>query len=344
MFRKIIEQSHIDHFSKWLDKAEKFVILTHISPDGDAIGSSLGMAHFLESQEKEVYIIVPNAFPDFLRWMKGAKEIIRYDKYAEFAEKLIAEADVICCIDLNCLKRLDDMSKAVESSKAKKILIDHHPDPEPFCQITISHPEISSASELVFRFICRMGYYEEITKECAECIYTGMMTDTGGFTYNSNDRDIYFIISELLSKGIDKDQIYRNVFNTYSEARLRLMGHVLTTMHVYPEFRSALITLSKEEMKKHNFMRGDAEGFVNLPLSMKDVCFSVFLREDTEKEMIKVSLRSTGSFPCNRVASEFFNGGGHLNASGGEVYGTMNEAIERFNAALIKFQPLLLKK
>lgn len=344
MLSKIIRQADIDHFSKWLERAEKMVIVSHISPDGDAIGSSLGLWHFLNSQEKTVNVIVPNAFPDFLKWMPGSKDILLYDKYKEFADQLIAEADVICCLDFNAIHRIDAMGEAVLASPARKILIDHHLDPEPFCRITISHPEISSTSELVFRLICRMGYFNEITKEGAECIYTGMMTDTGGFTYNSNNREIYFIISELLSKGIDKDDIYRKVFNTYSEGRLRLMGYVLyDKMEVFHQFRSALIWLTKDEQKKFQYVKGDTEGFVNIPLQMKGICFSVFLREDTEKNMIKVSLRSVGNFPCNKVAAEFFNGGGHLNASGGEFYGTMEEAIGLFKQALVKYEDLLLK-
>ena len=167
---------------------------------------------------------MPNAFPDFLRWMPGSKDILLYDRYKDFADKLIAEADVICCLDFNAISRIDAMADAVLASPARKILVDHHLNPEDFCRIIISHPEISSTSELVFRLICRMGYFSDITKEGAECIYTGMMTDTGGFTYNSNNREIYFIISELLSKGIDKDEIYRKVYNTYSESRLRLIG------------------------------------------------------------------------------------------------------------------------
>ena len=204
MLSKVISQANIDHVEKWFERAEKIVIVTHVSPDGDAIGSSLGLWHFLESQEKNVNVIVPNAFPDFLRWMPGAKDIIRYDKYKEFADKLIAEADVICCLDFNALSRIDAMADAVAASKGRKMMVDHHLYPGDFCRIVISHPEISSTSELVFRLICRLGYFEDITKEGAECIYTGMMTDTGGFTYNSNNREIYFIISELLSKGIDK--------------------------------------------------------------------------------------------------------------------------------------------
>lgn len=344
MLTKIILQANIDKVAKYFEKAENLVIVTHVSPDGDALGSSLGLAHFLETQEKNVHVIVPNAFPDFLRWMPGAKDIIRYDKYAEFADKLIAEADVICCLDFNALSRIDAVAKPVSESQGRKVMIDHHLNPEPFCRVTISHPEISSTSELVFRLICRMGYFEDITREGAECIYTGMMTDTGGFTYNSNSREIYFIISELLSKGIDKDDIYRKVFNTYSEGRLRLMGYVLyEKMEVFPQFRSALICLRKDEQKKFQYVKGDTEGFVNIPLQMKGICFSVFLREDTEKDMIKVSLRSVGDFPCNKVASEFFNGGGHLNASGGEFYGPMEEAVELFKQALVKYEDLLLK-
>ena len=345
MLTKVIAQAEVDHVEKWFERAEKIVIVSHVSPDGDAIGSSLGLYHFLTSQEKTVNVIVPNAFPEFLHWMPGAKEVIVYDKYKEYADKLINEADVLCCLDFNVLSRIDDMEEVVRNTPARKMMVDHHLYPGDFCRITISHPEISSTSELVFRLICQLGNFSDITKEGAECIYTGMMTDTGGFTYNSNDREIYYIISELLSKGIDKDEIYRKVFNTHSEGRLRLMGYVLyDKMQVFPEFNSALIWLDASEQKRFQYKKGDTEGFVNIPLSIKDVRFSVFLREDTEKKMIKVSLRSVGTFPCNKVAAEFFNGGGQLNASGGEFYGPMEEAINLFKQALVKYQDLLLAK
>ena len=226
---------------KLLNEERNTAIISHFNPDGDAIGSSLGLWHFLNTQEKTANIIVPNAFPDFLKWMPGSKDILLYDRYRDFANKLIAEADVICCLDFNALNRIDAMKEAVKASPARKILIDHHLYPEDFCSIVISHPDISSTSELIFRLICRMGYFEDITKEGAECIYTGMMTDTGGFTYNSNNREIYFIISELLTKGIDKDAIYRKVFNTYSEIRLLLIGYIITQMKTYTEHREDLI-------------------------------------------------------------------------------------------------------
>ena len=288
-------------------------------------------------------LLYPTLFPisDFLKWMPGSKDILLYDRYKEFADKLINEADIICCLDFNSLKRIEEMADSVATSPARKILIDHHLYPEDFCRIVISHPEISSTSELVFRLICRMGYFSDISREGAECIYTGMMTDTGGFTYNSNNREIYFIISELLSKGIDKDDIYRKVYNTYSESRLRLMGYVLSNMKVYREYNSALISLTKEEQGKFDYIKGDSEGFVNIPLSIKNVRFSCFLREDTERRIIKISLRSVGTFPCNKLAAEFFNGGGHLNASGGEFTGTMAEAKQVFEEALKKYKTLL---
>ena len=341
MLTKVIDQSKIDHFAKWLERADKIVIVAHVAPDGDAVGSSLGLWHFLNTQDKDATVIVPNAFPDFLKWMPGSKDILLYDRYKEFADKLINEADIICCLDFNSLKRIEERADSVATSPARKILIDHHLYPEDFCRIVISHPEISSTSELVFRLICRMGYFSDISREGAECIYTGMMTDTGGFTYNSNNREIYFIISELLSKGIDKDDIYRKVYNTYSESRLRLMGYVLSNMKVYREYNSALISLTKEEQGKFDYIKGDSEGFVNIPLSIKNVRFSCFLREDTERRIIKISLRSVGTFPCNKLAAEFFNGGGHLNASGGEFTGTMAEAKQVFEEALKKYKTLL---
>ena len=345
MLSKVISQANIDHVEKWFVRADKVVILSHVSPDGDAIGSSLGLYHFLTSQDKTVHVIVPNVFPDFLKWMPGAKDIIQYNRYKDFADKLINEADVLCVLDLNVLSRLDEMKDVVEKSPARKMLVDHHLYPGDFARITISHPDISSTSELVFRLICQLGNFSDITKEGAECIYTGMMTDTGAFTYNSNNRETYFIIGELLSKGIDKDEIYRKVYNNCSEGRLRLKGYVLhEKMQLFPQFRSALITLSREEQQKFHYMKGDTEGLVNIPLTVKDICFSVFLREDTEKDMIKISLRSEGTFPCNKVASEFFNGGGHLNASGGEFYGPMEDAVALFKQALVKYEDLLLEK
>ncbi|KAA6328247.1 Bifunctional oligoribonuclease and PAP phosphatase NrnA [termite gut metagenome] len=344
MPNKVIEQGKIDLFYKWFVIADKIVIISHVAPDGDAIGSSLGLSHFMESQDKVVNVIVPNDFPDFLKWMPGSKDIILYDRYKEFSDQLILEADIVCCLDFNSLNRSGAIANAIMASSARKVMIDHHPHPESFCKIAISYPEISSTSELIFRLICRMGYFNSISKKTAECIYTGMMTDTGGFTYNSNNKDIYVIISNLISLGINKDEIYHKVYNSYSESRLRLMGYILTNMKTYVDYHSALISLSKSEQEKFNYIKGDSEGFVNIPLSIRNIRLSCFMREDTEKNVIKVSVRSVGKFPCNKLTAEFFNGGGHLNASGGEHFGTMSEAISIFEKALKKYESLLKAK
>ncbi|NDW08134.1 bifunctional oligoribonuclease/PAP phosphatase NrnA [Dysgonomonas sp. 520] len=336
MISKVISQEKISQVEDFLDKYDKIVIVTHVSPDGDAIGSALGLCHYLTDLGNDVTVIVPNSFPNFLRWLKGAKDILIYEKYAEFANKLIAEADLIFCLDFNILKRIGDMGLSVEASKAKKVLIDHHPDPANFCDVTISYPQISSTSELIFRLICRMGDFEQMSKESADAIYTGMMTDTGGFSYNSNNPEIYYIIGELLKKGINKDQIYSNVYHSYTEDRFRMMGYALSEkMKVFHDCKSALITLTKEEQQRFKAQKGDTEGFANLPLNIKDIVFSAFMRED--EGMIKLSFRSQGDFPCNTFSSQYFNGGGHLNAAGGEFFGSMQDAIDRFEKALPKF-------
>jgi phosphoesterase RecJ-like protein len=319
-----------------LDKYDKIVIVTHVSPDGDAIGSSLGLYQYLNDSGCEVMVITPNSFPDFLKWMKGATDILNYEKYPDYAERLISDAEIIFCLDFNDPKRIQGLGSIVEASAAKKVLIDHHLDPADFCDITISYPNISSTSELVFRLICRMGDFDAISREGAEAIYAGMMTDTGGFTYNSNSEEIYYIIGQLLRKGIDKDRIYANVYHNYSPDRFRMLGFILLNkMKIFPEYNTALIWISKEELSSFNAKKGDTEGFVNMPLSIQRIMFSVFMREDDN--MIKISFRSTGNFPCNTFASRYFGGGGHLNASGGEYYGTLADALSLFEKALPEY-------
>lgn len=340
MISKIIAEELITKVKEAIIDVEKIVIVTHVGPDGDAMGSTLALWHYLMTLEKDPVIIVPTAFPDFLSWMPGSENVINYELQKESAEQRINSAELIFALDFNTPKRMANLSESITGSQAKKILVDHHLQPADFVNICVSYPEISSTSELIFRLICRMGDFSKINLACAECIYTGMMTDTGGFTYNSTNQEIYIIISELIKIGVDKDTIYRKVFNTYSEDRLRLMGFCLFhKMKIFAEYKSALITLSSKELYQFNFQNGDAEGFVNIPLSVSGVDFSVFMREDTDK--IKISLRSQGTFPANKVASDLFNGGGHLNAAGGEFYGTLQEAVRIFEDALPLYKDFL---
>lgn len=340
MISKIIAEDKIQQAKKLVERHDRIVIVTHTSPDGDAIGSSLGLFHFLDQIDKQVSLIVPNEFPDFLSWMEGARDVVIYDKYTEFADQLIAEAEVIFCLDFNAKKRISTMENAVVKSAAKKIMVDHHPYPEDFCDVTISYPSICSTGELIFRLICRFGMFESINLACAEAIYVAMMTDTGGFTYNSESPEIYIIVSELIKLGVRKDSLYQKVYHNYSVDRMKLMGYALSEkMKIYPEQQAATITLTKEELEKYNSKRGDSEGFVNIPFSISGVNCSVFFREEEDK--IKISFRSKGQLAVNRIASEYFGGGGHMNAAGGVFYGTMDEAIALFEKVIPHYLSLI---
>lgn len=336
----LIGENQLLQTKKQIERAQKIVIVTHLSPDGDAMGSSLGLYHFLHSIGKEVKVVVPNAFPYFLKWMNGAKDVVVNTYIPHVAEGMIRNADLIFCLDFNTLKRIGVLGEHVEQSAARKILIDHHLDPDESFDVVISYSKISSTAEIVFRLITQLGHFDKISTLVAECIYTGMMTDTGGFTYNSNDPEIFEIISLLLKKGIDRDLIYRNVFNNYSDQRFRLLGLTLSQrMKIYPEHKASLIYLTLEDQKQFTLSKGDTDGFVNYPLSIKDILFSVFIREDDD--LTKISLRSQGNFPCNEFAADYFNGGGHLNASGGEFYGAIDDAILLFEEGLEKYSEIL---
>ena len=340
MISKVISEDSIHKVKKAIDQVDNIIIVVHVGPDGDAMGSSLALWHYLMTIDKVPVVIVPSAYPNFLAWMPGAECVLVYDDNKGKSDDLLANADLIFTLDFNLPNRLGKMETAVMNSPAPKILIDHHLHPGDYAITTISHPEISSTSELIFRLICRMGDFSKINLACAECIYTGMMTDTGGFTYNSNKQEIYTIISELIKIGVDKDDIYRKVFNNYSADRMRLMGYTLfSKMKIFPEYKTALITVSLKELQEFNYQIGDVEGLVNLPLSIDGVVFSVFMREDTDK--IKISFRSQGTFPANKVAADLFNGGGHLNAAGGESYASMQESVSKFEAALDDYKDFL---
>ena len=341
MIENIFNEADIEHLRGVINDNNMFVLTCHAGPDGDALGSTLGLAHYLKALDKEAVVVVPDAYPDFLAWMPGAQEIVRFDKYPEKAQLILAMADVIVAMDYNALNRVDNMSALIEKSKAMKLMIDHHLQPDMFCDLTFSCHNLSSTCEVVLRLIVAMGGYDYLSKQACECLYTGIMTDTGNLSYGPCTQELYVIVSMLIGKDINKDRIYNKVFNNYSEGRLRMMGYVLyEKMRVFEKEHAALITLSRAEMKRFDFNKGDTEGLVNIPLQMKGIYFSAFLREDTEKELIRVSLRSQGTFPCNKFAAQYFNGGGHLNASGGQYYGTLEEAIRAFEDALVDFQKL----
>lgn len=343
MLTPLLSDKELFELMRTIQQAQKIVICAHRGPDGDAIGSSLAWSQYLHSLGKQVSVIMPNPFPDFLKWLPGSQYITFYDKNESQTSTVIANSHLIFCLDFNALSRLQDMGKVIEKAKADRIIIDHHLDPDRnMAKMVISHPEMSSTSELVFRLIYQLGGFDQMNKQAAAAVYTGMMTDTGGFTYNSKDPEIYLIISMLLKKGIDKDKIYRNVFNNYSEHRLRFTGYILNEKLRFLEGnRASIFTITREEMQRFHFIRGDAEGLVNMPLQVKGMRLSISLREDTEKDVIRISLRSVDDFPCNKMAEEFFNGGGHLNASGGELPFPMEEAIKTAEKAIEAYKDML---
>ena len=364
MLTPIFSELEIQTAQEFINQSNNVVILTHMSPDGDAMGSSLAMRHFLEAQGKQVSVIVPNAFPDFLAWLPKANEDIIYESQRAEADALLEQADLVICTDFNDPKRIGSLGDKLLTLPCKKMMIDHHLHPASFPDLTLSYPSSPSTCELVYRLITSLSPISNspqgvqypisdtqypisdtrspISQDIATCIYTGMMTDTGNFSFNSNYPEMYQIVGELVSFGVNKDEIYNRVFNAYSADRMRLMGYCLyQKMKIFPEHHTALIYLSRKELYRFNFQSGDAEGIVNLPLQIKDIHYSCFMREDkvnpTEvalaggsKTKIKISLRSQGDRPVNVFAKDIFNGGGHANASGGEYYGPLPEAVQLF--------------
>ncbi len=337
MITKIISEQHIVDFKDYMDDAQKVAVIAHAAPDGDAVGSAMAFYHFLYSIDKEAQVIFPDPFPAFLNWLPSVDKSITFQGNEEKVKAICNEVDLIICVDFNDMSRVGGAFKEVLlKAEVPKLMVDHHPYPVlESWDLAVSYPQFSSTCEMVFRLICRMGHASDINKFCAECIYTGMMTDTGNFTYNSNNTEIYYIVGELVRKGVNKDEIYRKV-HTYTADRMRLMGHVLANkMRLYPEYQTAMIDLSLAEQEQFNFQRGDSEGFVNLPLSIEGINVSVFFKEDKDK--IKVSLRSRGDIAVNTIASTYYKGGGHTNAAGGDVYAaTLQSVVERFERQILK--------
>ena len=323
-----------------IEKAKHIVIFTHVAPDGDARGSSLALWHWIG---EKATVIVPNAFPAFFNWMPGSAQILIYEKEAQRCDALIAAADLFICTDFNDPKRIGPMGEKMLANPCPKILIDHHLNPTDFADEVHSHPEASSSCEIVYQLINDANGDAPLNDAIATCIYTGLMTDTGNFSYNSTRAELYDIIAALLRAGVKKDEIYNAVFNQYSTDRVRLTGYALyRKMRIYPEAHLALITLTADELDRYHYQQGDTEGLVNMPLQIADVFYSVYMREErpkpgTPKPRIRISFRSQGDRPVNIWASEIFHGGGHANASGGELFGTIDQAVALFEQSYKKY-------
>lgn len=326
-----------------IDKAQNIVILSHKNPDGDALGSGLAFYNLFANFNKKATFIVPNQLPVYLKWMDGFNDIIVFENNKSKGQEIIKSADLIIMIDFNHRSRLSQVADSVLPHKCPKILIDHHPDPENIADLIYSRISSSSTAEMVYEFIEAAFGKDAVSKTIAECLFTGIVTDTGTFSYNSSNQITFKIVGELLSFGIDKDYIIDKIYNNYSEYRLRLLGHAINSkMKVLHEYGTAYIYLSQKDMDSYNFEQGDTEGFVNFPLSIKGIVFSaIFIEKDN---YTKCSFRSKGDFPANLVAKEHFSGGGHKNAAGGEYKASLKKTIEQFESILPEYKKYLTVK
>ncbi len=321
-----------------LSKPQKIVIVPHKNPDGDAVGSSLGLYFFLKSKGQEVSVIVPNEYPKFLKWMPGNDTVLNFERENSESKKLLEEATVIFTLDFNDLSRVGQLEKVLKTKKADFIMIDHHQQPGDYATVTYSDVSMSSTCEMVYNFIEKLGEVDKITKEIATNLYTGIMTDTGSFKYRSTSSRTHRVVADLIDRGADNMEIHRQVFDTNPPSRLHLLGVALSNMVILSEYRTAYITLSQEELDAHNFKKGDTEGFVNYGLTLEGITFAAIFIENREESIIKISFRSVGDFSVNTFARNHFNGGGHDNAAGGRSEMSMEETVQKFIAVLEEYK------
>jgi len=318
---------------EWLNQAEKVAILTHTNPDGDAIGSSLALCLALNKRGLDARVIIPDGLPDFLRWLPGIELSTTFAYKTEKATGIINEADMIFCLDFNDPDRLNGVEELLFASKAKKVLIDHHEDPVDFADLTISETWRGSVGEMIYLLLHELFKEDTLDRDIATCLYVAIMTDTGNFNYASSYPEIFHIVGDLMKYGLEKDRIYSNVYDAFSEDRMRLQGYCMQKkMVVLPQYHTAYISLTDEELRQFNHRKGDTEGFVNIPFSVKGIRFTALFVE--KKDRIKVSFRSRGHFPVNKVATEHYLGGGHINAAGGDSFQSMEETLSKFESLL----------
>ena len=320
----------LSEIKKILNPQNKIVIITHYNPDGDAIGSSLGLKHYLNAKGVDAEVVVPNDFPKFLKWMPDSKKITIADYKQKKASDLIKNADIIFILDFNTPSRSGNfISSLIEKSKGKKILIDHHQQPDTF-DFVYSDTTIPATCQMIYHFIEAMEETHFINENTAKCLYTGIMTDTGGFRYRSTSATTHRITANLIEKGAEPSEISSNTWDTNSISRIHLLSLILSRLEVINDGKTAILYLKRDEQKKYGFEKGDTEGFVNYGLSILGVEVSAFFIEDLYEEFIKISFRSKKNIDVNNFSRKYFNGGGHINASGGKSLDDMETTISKF--------------
>ncbi|MBE7628379.1 DHH family phosphoesterase [Tenacibaculum piscium] len=332
---------HFTQLQEFLSQPKNIVIIGHRNPDGDAVGSTLGLKHYLAKKGHTAQVVMPNEYPDFLHWIPGSETVYRFDRQNKQSVRALEKSNIVFLLDFNALHRVGgDMQNTLEKYKNEFALIDHHQQPDDF-KYMYSDVSMSSTCQMVYNFIEMMGDVTLIDENIATCLYTGIMTDTGSFRFRSTTSKTHRIIADLIDKGAQNDKIHSNVHDSNSYNRLLLLGQALSNMKLLPEYKTAFITLSEEEKKKFNYEKGDTEGVVNYALSLKGIVFAAIFIEDKEQGIVKMSLRSKGNFSVNQFARNHFDGGGHDNAAGGKSDVSLEDTIATFTALLPEYQKVL---
>ncbi len=333
-----MKKQEIQEIKQLLSSPKKVVIVPHKNPDGDAMGSSLGLMHYLLKLDHDVRVIAPNDYPEFLKWLPGDSSVSKYESSQKESNLIIANSDIIFTLDFNALHRTGNMKSALESSNAIKIMIDHHQQPDDYARYMYSDVTMCSTSQMIYHFLEMLDDLDKINSDIATCIYTGIMTDTGSFRFRSTTSTTHRVVADIIDKGADNAQIHNNVYDTNSLGRLQLLGCALKNLKVIPELNTSYISLSQKELNSYNFKKGDTEGVVNYGLSLRDIAFAVIFIEHQQEGIVKISLRSKGDFDVNEFARKHFNGGGHTNAAGGRSEVSLSDTIEKFITILPSYR------
>ena len=330
-------KNQLEQLKQWLDKPATVVIIPHKNPDGDAMGSCLAWQGMLNQIGHSTSVIAPNDYPTFLHWLPGHDGVLIYENDQELADKLIAGADMVFTLDFNTLKRIDQMGARVAESAAKKVMIDHHQEPDDYADIMFSNPAIGSTCEFVFQIIDAMGLAKHINQDIASCLYTGIVTDTGSFRFPSVTSATHRAVATLIDAGANHSEIHEKIKDNARPDRLKLLGIALKNMVFISEYKTAYITISQDELDACNYQKGDTEGFVNYGLSVAGIEMAVLMTESKKEEMIKISFRSKGDLAVNLFAKTYFEGGGHINAAGGKSDKSLRETEAYFLKSLAAF-------
>lgn len=324
-----------------LSTSKNIVIIPHKNPDGDAIGSTLALYHYLSGLGHNATVITPNDYPNFLKWIPGESTIIKYDNDTEVAAEKIKEADIIFTLDFNHFSRTGNMEGLLKRTNTMYIMIDHHQQPDDYATYTYSDVMMSSTCQMIYHFIDNLGDVDKITADMATCIYIGIMTDTGSFRFRSTTSTTHKIIADLIDRGANNTEIHELIYDSNTYSRLQLRGVALKNLKVLPEYQTAYITLSQKELDDHNFKKGDTEGFVNMGLSIEGIKFALIFIENKGENIIKISLRSKGDFSVNEFSRNHFEGGGHHNAAGGKSNLSLQDTVEKFISILPSYKNAL---